>query len=116
MDTYGHLFPDQEADAVDRMRQMLVDHQTAPETLRAIATDDHTANGAQQLAPQLARETQRSTGTGCETERGAVSRKKTPKPLHIGDLGDSVQCSATKDQSSGGGIRTPDTRIMIPLL
>ena len=43
MDTYGHLFPGQEADAVGRMRQMLVDHQSAPEALRATGTDDQTA-------------------------------------------------------------------------
>ena len=37
MDTYGHLFPGQEADAVGRMREMLVD---PPEALRATGTDD----------------------------------------------------------------------------
>ena len=44
------------------------------------------------------------------------AQKKTPKPLQIVDLGDEVQGDATLFASSGGGTRTPDTRIMIPLL
>ena len=34
MDTYGHLFPGQEADAVDRLRHMLVDDRSTPQSLR----------------------------------------------------------------------------------
>ena len=38
MDNYGHLFPGQEADAVDPLRQMLADDPTTPEALRAMGT------------------------------------------------------------------------------
>ena len=112
MDTYGHLFPGQEADAVERMRQMLVDHQSSPEALRATGTD----NRAQQLAQQLGRETRRPAAKRCERESEGNVQKKTPKPLCIAELGEEVQASATDCESSGGGTRTPDTRIMIPLL
>ena len=59
MDTYGHSFPGQEADAIGRMRQMPVDHQPGPETLRATGTDNQTAmalDSAQQLTQQSGRE------------------------------------------------------------
>ena len=36
MDTYGHLFPGQESDAVDQLRKMLV---APPEATRATGTD-----------------------------------------------------------------------------
>jgi integrase len=55
MDTYGHLFPGQEADAVAQMRQMLVD---PPEALRATGTDNATADtskGAQRQAQRAER-------------------------------------------------------------
>jgi len=38
------------------------------------------------------------------------------KSLGIGDFGGDCRPLAGSDMSSGGGIRTPDTRIMIPLL
>ena len=111
-DTYGHLFPGQEAESVGRMQPMLGDHQTAPEALRATGTDNQTAKGAQQSE----RETWRSATTGCERETEGYAQKKTPKTLRIADLGDGVRRDATNRESSGGGTRTPDTRIMIPLL
>ena len=52
----------------------------------------------------------------CESEGELTAQKKTPKPLQIADLGDGVRDGATNRESSGGGTRTPDTRIMIPLL
>ena len=116
MDTYGHLFPGQEADAIGRMRQMLIDHQSTPEVLRATGTDDHTAKGALQLAQQSGRETRRAAAKGCEGESEGNARKKSPKPLRVADLGDDLRCDATNRESSGEGTRTPDTRIMIPLL
>jgi len=119
MDTYGHLFPGQEADAVGRMRKMLVNQEPASKALRATGTDDQPADaveGALQLAQQLGRETPRSVAKGCEREGEGKAQKKTPKSLRVADLGDGVRAGATHRESSGGGTRTPDTRIMIPLL
>ena len=65
MDTYGHLFPGQEADAVSRLRQMLADDPTPPDALRATGTDDQTAKGALQLAQQLERETTQTAAKRC---------------------------------------------------
>jgi len=60
MDTYGHLFPGQEAETVARLPSMLP---ALPEVLRATGTDDFVAppgdggsSGAQRVAQQLGRE------------------------------------------------------------
>ena len=116
MDTYGHLFPGQEAEAHRRMRPMLVD---PPEILRATGTSDQAAGApysAQRLAQQTARETLRSAASRCQRESDDRAQKKTPKPLRVADLDDRVRRNASSCTSSGGGTRTPDTRIMIPLL
>ena len=117
MDTYGHMFPGQEADAVDRMRKMFAG---SPEPLRATGTDD-TAVENSEFARSARRSAQDakpcvSGATGCDDEAFKPPAKKAPKPLCIADLGEEVQASATDCESSGGGTRTPDTRIMIPLL
>ena len=36
--------------------------------------------------------------------------------LEVQDMGDTVRNGAVTCKNSGAGIRTPDTRIMIPLL
>ena len=43
-------------------------------------------------------------------------KEETPKPVNVEDLGVVCLDVSSYDTSSGGGIRTPDTRIMIPLL
>ena len=48
--------------------------------------------------------------------RESQARRNMPKAARIADLGDGLRSDATVCDSSGGGIRTPDTRIMIPLL
>ena len=116
MDTYGHLFPGQEADAVGRMRQMLVDHQTAPEALRATGTDNQTAKGALQLAQQSERETRRSAAKGCERETEGNARKKTPKPLVVPDLDDDVRPDAKHSESAPSRTRTLNLLIKSQLL
>ena len=116
MDTYGHLFPGQEADAVSRLGSLLAG---TPEVLEATGTDDLVAvakKAAQQLAQQLVRKPVLSDAQQCSGADKEAGQHRSPKPLQIADLGDGVQKDATLFASSGGGTRTPDTRIMIPLL
>jgi len=88
MDTYGHLFPGQEAGAVASMREMLTDD--TPEELRATGTDNATADtqeGAQRQAQRAGRET---VPAGCDGVRIAddePSATETPKVLPDADLG-----------------------------
>jgi hypothetical protein len=116
MDTYGHLFPGQEIDAVSRMRDLMIG---PTESLKATGTDDFSIKPltkAQRQAQQSGRERQQSDATGCDDELVMSAQKKTPNPLRIAELGAVVRFDATDSKSSGGGTRTPDTRIMIPLL
>ena len=90
------------------MRQMLVDHQSTPEILRATGTSDQAAgtpHSAQRLAQQTARETLRSAASRCQRESDDRAQKKTPKPLRVADLDDSVRRNASSCTSSGGGTR-----------
>jgi len=116
MDTYGHLFPGQEADAVVRLWEMLGDPADA---LRATGTDNQAAEPpgpAQRHAQRAGRETPRLAATDCEQEGESSLQDKSPKPVLVTGLGDDVPPGAAPCVSSGGGTRTPDTRIMIPLL
>ncbi len=121
MDTYGHLFPGQEADAVAKLRTMLTNegNRLADQTLQATGTDGLPL-GAQDQAQRMAQQSQRGVrqvdAGQCESPIAADPLSTTPKPLQFPDLGVGVREFASCDASSGGGTRTPDTRIMIPLL
>ncbi len=53
--------------------------------------------------------------SSCESPVEVGAHEKSPKPFDAG-LGDQLRHPAKGGESSGAGIRTPDTRIMIPLL
>ena len=100
MDTYGHLFPGQEADAVGRMREMLVN---PPEALRATGTDNQAAEtqtGAQRQAQRTQRETTRTNATESDERTRPVAQRESPKPLQIADLGDDVRSDAMENESA----------------
>ncbi len=113
MDTYGHLFPGQEADAIGRLQSMLTKPTPTP-ALQATGTEDFQPESAQHSAQQLAQHSGRETVPDDANVRREKKLKpaqeKTPKSLKIADLGEVVQGNA---RSSGGGTRTPDTRIMM---
>ena len=112
MDTYGHLFPGQEADAANRFSEMLND------PCERNAGDEQGVVG-RQCAAHMQR-----AGFGwrltdaieCDGRGEVGGATKTPNSRRCVELGDSVRHRAGGDASSGGGTRTPDTRIMIPLL
>jgi hypothetical protein len=112
MDTYGHLFPGQEADAVARMRGIM--NPDLPEVMRATGTDGAIAGSAS--AQRASRERDQWPALQCNDIPSQEALRESTKSLQLVDLGDDVQPSAMVFASSGGGIRTPDTRIMIPLL
>ena len=119
MDTYGHLFPGQEADAVAGMRDVLFALPELPEALRATGTDHAAADSpetALHLAQQLGRETPRSDAKGCDDRTKPAAQTESPKPLQIADLGDDVRSDAKENESRPGRTRTRDQGIMSPLL
>ena len=113
MDTYGHLFPGQEADAVDSLNSFL---QGRPTVHQATGADDKPIEMEQQLIQRSGRRGTQPCAPSCDDEEKKGQEQSSPKPLQIADLGDSMDESAALYTSSGGGTRTPDTRIMIPLL
>ena len=117
MDTYGHLFPGQEADAVARMRDVFaVD---LPEAGRATGTDNQPGKAscrALQLAQQSGRETLPSAATPCDQDKTATAQKNAPKPLQLADLGDGVRDGASHRQSAPSRTRTLNLLIKSQLL
>jgi len=120
MDRYMHLFPGQAAAAVDRMRGLL---ESPSEALRSTGTDNAPADTltsaqrqAQRQAQRAGREPRNTGATRCDERTKPAAQRESSKPLRVADLGDDVRRNATQCTSSGGGTRTPDTRIMIPLL
>ena len=96
MDTYGHLFPSQESDAVNRLERLF---------------QNDSASDSSQGATLCESEAHLD-----ENETVSPDLKAKEKPLLHGAECISLRQDAALETSSGGGIRTPDTRIMIPLL
>ena len=94
MDTYGHLFPSQESDAVNRLER-LFQNDSASDSSQGATLCESEAHPDENVSPDL---------------------KAKEKPLLNGAEYISLRQDAALETSSGGGIRTPDTRIMIPLL
>ena len=117
MDTYGHLFPGQEADAVARMRDVFaVD---LPEAGRATGTDNQPGKAscrALQLAQQSGRETLPSAATPCDQHPSPTAQKNTPQPRQRADLGDDMRDGARHRQSAPSWTRTKNLLIKSQLL
>ncbi len=116
MDTYGHLFPGQEADAVGRMHELMFD---SSQTLKATGTDNTTANSLDSRAAhaqQSGRQSMQKRAATCNEKTEPGPQRESSKSLQIAHLGDSMWGNTKGSESSGEGTRTPDTRIMIPLL
>jgi len=116
MDTYGHLFPGQEADAVARLGDMLA---TPPKAMQATGTDDLAAGsreGAQRLAQRAGRGILQAVAAACNEEPEPDDQAERPKPLRVAGFGNRVRLNAACCESRPGGSRTPDPGIMSPLL
>jgi len=128
MDTYGHLFPGQDAATVARLPNMLA---SEPIALQATGTDAAAAlrlpleNGGvnQGSAQKSAAHAQQSgrvlvpdDATGCDDGRAAPRNGTSPNPLRVAGLCEDVRRGATKCESTPGRIRTCNQRIRNPLL
>jgi hypothetical protein len=103
MDTYGHLFPGQDAATVARFPNMLSDE---PKALRATGTTDASATatgeGAQHKAQQLGREEVPSDATECDDGTRGTASVPFPNALRVADLDDVVRRGATEYESTPG--------------
>lgn len=116
MDTYGHLFPGQEADAVARLSNVF---NGPPMPLKATGTDGRAVDAfdkAQRIAQRAGRETTPDGASECDEPSVGSAQKKSPKSHQSEDLGDAVRDDATDDESRAGRTRTYNQQIMSLLL
>ncbi len=112
MDTYGHLLPGQESDAIEKLQSIMGAENNI---LEAIGTDVG-YSPLQHQRQQSGRDTLLSGAKACEKKNDNQQKQKTPKPIQIANLGDDLLLDATDHEGRPGGIRTPDQGIMSPLL
>ena len=81
---------------------------------RTEAASAVTPEFAQRLAQRAGDETVQNRASRCGASDLNRAQTKPPKSRPVADLSGVVRPDATAGTSSGGGTRTPDTRIMIP--
>ncbi len=113
MDTYGHLFPGQEAETVARLPAMMTD---PPEALAATGTDDEAAEGWAQNGAHLKGNSGREEARGDQKEKASVDSGPGCNTLPLSVLGEEGQDVASLDESRPGRIRTSNQQIMSLLL
>ena len=114
LDTYGHLFPEQQADAVTKLQHLLgAGEPESADSLRATGTDMATpADGqiAQRLAQRGGRDSERGHASRCEETDGEQSEGDSAEPsckvIPIKALRDGLQIDANPCKSSRSGTRT----------
>ena len=116
MDTYGHLFPGQAESAVNKLHATMVGPSVSLLATGTEAASAVTPELAQRLAQRAGDETLQNHASRCDATDPIRAQTKPPKSRPVADLSGVVRPDATPGTSSGGGTRTPDTRIMIPLL
>ena len=109
MDTYGHLFPGQEAETVARFGK-LMDGDGGPEKLRATGTDDRHVSPSQ-YPQQLERETVRADASPCGGDSTETRTGVARKPLSVTAQREVVRCDATVNENAPGRTRTSNLLI-----
>ncbi len=112
MDTYGHLFPGQEADAVAKLPGMMADE---PQALAATGTDDAISERGHQRG-QLKGESCQTVADAGETECDGADAGENTKLLPLNGLGDDRQSLASSGESAPSWTRTKNLLIKSQLL
>jgi len=117
MDTYGHLFPGQDAEAVASLPDIMGDGSDTPDAQRATGTDGQTADVSWgQMRGQYNRKTLQDAAGSGELDEVGLNESERPNVLPLNALGDNRRDVARSDENRPGGTRTPDQGIMSPLL
>lgn len=112
MDTYGHLFPGQEADAVARMPNILGDDTGAPESLRATGTDGETAQDPWvQKREQLGGKAWRDAASDGEGSNAKDDGNDCDNSLSLVTLSEQRRDTAGDDESEPEGAQTQEEAI-----
>jgi hypothetical protein len=116
MDTYGHLFPGQDAAAVAALPSMMSGPQDSHEAERAKGTDDAAARYGSRSGSSWAAKPCPSLRATCESDQDTQNSGDDPNVLPINDLRGTLRESSRRFQSEVVGARTQDLRIKSPLL
>ena len=111
MDTYGHLLPEQHADAVDE----LVSIMTAKTPLAATGTADATAVGAA-VGMRKERMDSAKECVSVRNDTDTVIQGENPNSLRIADLCEAMQENMAENESASCRARTYDPLIKSQLL
>jgi integrase len=109
MDTYGHLFPGQDVEALASLPDIL--GSDIPEAQRATGTDGRAVVRGH-MRGQWGRKTLQDTAGRCEPDGNAPTESGCRNVLAFNALSDNRRDVAKRDESRPGGIRTPDQGIM----
>ena len=113
MDTYGHLFPGQEAETVARFSDLLSNDQ--PHVLRATGTTDTTADQPAERC-DFGAALCVAGATQCDADQPTDAFDESCNSRPFTELGGIVRPGASENESGTAGIRTQNQRIMSPLL
>ena len=120
MDTYGHLFPGQAAEAIQQIGPFFkgADDAEAGQVRATGTMGDMTLRdfGAQRQAQQSGRDLVREDATSNEKPSTTLDFIERLNVLDIGTLDDTVPDRATPSGNEAAGARTQDLRIKSPLL
>jgi len=116
LDTYGHLFPGQEADAVAQLGKLLGDDPQAMQATGTDGNDPRLARGAQHGAQHNRRGLSLVGADACDEAQVGQPEAAGQKSLRIASLSKAVQASAAENESRAAGTRTPNQQIMSLLL
>ncbi len=116
MDTYGHLFPGQEAKTVARFGDLMGD---GPEALQATGTADATASARYRHQPKSQQSecfSQRAGASQCDKSDNTPSPPSARNPLETAGISDTVRRDATGNDTAPRRARTYDLLIKNQLL
>jgi len=117
MDTYGHLFPGQDAQAVASLPDIMGDD-SDQDAKRATGTDGrlHGVSKWPANGQHSSRDTAQNVAGSCEPDKDSQNGDGQPNVLPYNALSSKGRNVAERGGNRPGGIRTPDQGIMSPLL
>jgi len=121
MDTYGHLFPGQEAETVARLPSMMGE---SHEALRTTGTDDAAAidapmndlKSAQRVAQRAGRESIQKRATACDMLTSGEQDQESRNPIPIAPLCDVMPSTAAASETAPCWTRTNNPLIKSQML
>ena len=94
MDTYGHLFPGQDVDAVARMKRMFTVQAPSQDSTGTVGSAPGSSEKGQRICQHSGCCSARSSATGCKMRTPPKAQKKTPETPEIASPSDEVRLNS----------------------